>query len=58
MGPGNRFEIYKTHEGSCGLGIWFDRYPYDYTINITLIKWVVRIGFGEPYTEMDCDESN
>ena len=55
MGPGDRFEIYKMH-GSCGIGIWFDRFPYDLTINISLIKWNIQLGFGKPYTECDNEE--
>lgn len=53
MGPGDRFSIYKMHEGSYGFGIWFDRFPYDFVINIALIKWNIQLGFGKPYTEIN-----
>lgn len=51
MGPGDRFSIYKMHEGGFGFGIWFDRFPYDFVINIALIKWNIQLGLGKPYTE-------
>jgi len=51
MGPGERFEIHKMNKGAYGFGIFFDRFPYDYSINIVLIKWVVRLGFGKSYID-------
>jgi len=53
MGPGDRIEFYKMHDGYFGFGIFFDRFPYDYTLTISLIKWNLKIGLGKSYTEMD-----
>ena len=53
MGPGDRIEVYKIHEGAFAFGIFFDRFPYDYTLTIALFKWNIKIGFGKPYTEYD-----
>ena len=56
MGPGDRFTVTKLPECVFGIGIWFDRFPYNYTIGIHLIKWSIQLGFGKPYTEYDNEE--
>ena len=53
MGPGDRFKIYKMHGNSWGLGIWFDEFPFDYTVNVAFIKWNIQFGFGKSYIDRE-----
>lgn len=53
MGSGEKFkcEWLGGHHG-VGLGIWIDTFPHQLSINITLIKLRIYIGFGKGYDEV------
>lgn len=53
MGPGDRIEIYKLHKGCFIFGVFFDRFPYEYTLTFGFLKWGLRIGMGQSYLEKD-----
>ncbi len=49
MGSPDRFEIRKMQ--GYGLGIYFDRFPHNVSVNICLIKFSIYLGFGKAYDE-------
>lgn len=51
MGPGDRIEFYTLN--GWGFGIYFDRFPYDYSFNISLFKLGISIGLGKSYLDID-----
>lgn len=51
MGPGDRFKFSKLQ--GWGLGVYLDRFPYDYSINISLLKFCIFIGLGKSYLDRD-----
>jgi len=49
MGPGDRFEVTVTD--GWGLGVYYTKFPYDHSINITLLKINISIGLGKSYLD-------
>lgn len=49
MGSGPKFSIDWCN--GVGLGFYIDRWPHQLSINITLIKFNIYIGFGKGYDE-------
>jgi hypothetical protein len=49
MGSGDKFQF--NWMSGIGLGIHFDRFPHQLSINIMLIKASIYIGFGKGYDE-------
>jgi hypothetical protein len=49
MGSGPRFQ-FNVIDGF-GLGFYVSRFPHSLSINITLIKFGIYIGFGKGYDE-------
>jgi len=49
MGPGDRF-TYGLSRGF-GLGIHFDKFPFQLTISCVLLFWYISVGFGKAYDE-------
>lgn len=49
MGSGPKFSI--DWSDVVGLGFYIDRWPHQLSINITLIKVHIYIGFGKGYDE-------
>jgi hypothetical protein len=50
MGSGDRV-IFGMHRDTIGLGLYFSRFPFEFTINGTLLMFYFSIGFGKGYDE-------
>jgi hypothetical protein len=51
MGSGDKFSIEWMKEGF-GLGVYFSQFPHTVSVNITLIKLRIYLGFGRGYDEV------
>lgn len=49
MGSGDKFSISSSE--AFGFGIYFSRFPFDFTVGIHFIKWHMQLGFGKGYDE-------
>jgi hypothetical protein len=52
MGSGEKFQIDWWTKGSIGLGIWISNFPHELSIQITLLKVSIYMGFGKGYDEV------
>lgn len=49
MGSGDRFTFGRNQ--GFGFGVYFMRFPFDYTFSITFALWYVSYGFGRAYDD-------
>jgi hypothetical protein len=49
MGSGERFKLFRIK--GVGLGIFFDGFPFQYTITITILTIGIQLAFGKAYDE-------
>jgi hypothetical protein len=49
MGSDSRFKVYAT--GAFGLGFSVGTAPFAVTISITVLFWIIQLGFGAAYDD-------
>lgn len=50
MGSGDRFK-FRMHTSTIGLGVFFSKFPFKFTIDIHLFVVAIQLGFGKGYDE-------